>query len=426
MDNKESFGVNLTGFFRAEIGFGEAIRGNLKALQEVNVKTKAVNFNLNLKHRLNDDSVDTVEDNIYPVNIVHVNMDTIWQFLKEKSSDFFKDKYNIGYWAWEMEDFPEKYCENFALYDEIWTCSKYCLDSISFKSPIPVVNIPHPIDIKEADINTEYDSGLSDKETYKFLFIFDYNSSIVRKNAFAVIEAFEKAFGKEDGRVSLILKTSIPSHYTDDKNRLMSRIKDFKNIIYKEEMLRRGDLLSLISQSDCYVSLHRSEGFGLTVAEAMALGKPVIATGYSGNMEYMNVNNSFPVKYKMVKLERDLGPLLKGNYWSEPDVEHASEMMKFVFENQEYAKEIGTKAKRDIQQNFSPETIGNKMKKRLDIIKKEIIPLKNQTEYKQKIVEIQAENVLLKQRVLYLEKSLYNKLRKNVNNLFSKLKRKKN
>ncbi|MDR1876754.1 MAG: glycosyltransferase family 4 protein [Flavobacteriaceae bacterium] len=418
--NKEDFGVNLSGFFHAEIGFGEAIRGNLNALQKVGIKVQAVNFNLNLKHRLNDDSISTVENNTYPVNIIHVNMDTIGQFLKEKSLDFYKGKYNIGYWAWEMEDFPEKYRENFAFYDEIWTCSKYCLDSISLKSPIPIVNIPHSINIQEEDINKEYDAELP-KDTFKFLFIFDYNSSIVRKNVLAVIEAFEKAFGKENTKVCLILKTSIPSYYIDDKNEIMNRIKDFRNVIYKEEMLRRENLLSLISQSDCYVSLHRSEGFGLTIAEAMALGKPVIATGYSGNMEFMNVNNSFLVKYKIVKLERDLGPLVKENSWSEPDVEHAAELMNFVFENQEYANEIGIRAKKDIQQNFSLTAIGNKMKRRLEIIEKELIPAKDQTEVEQKIVEFQMENVVLKRQVYYLEKSLYNKIRKSVNKFFSKL-----
>ena len=110
-------------------------------------------------------------------------------------------------------------------------------------------------------------------------------------------------------------------------------------------MLRRGELLALMNQADCYISLHRSEGFGLTMAEAMALGKPVIATGYSGNLDYMSSNNSFLVKYKIVKQEDDLGVLPKDNYWSEPDIDHAAEMMNFVFNNQEYAKKIGEQAK---------------------------------------------------------------------------------
>lgn len=420
MNTNKDFGVSLTGFFKAEIGFGQAIRDNLKALNEVGIKAEAVNFNLNLKHRLNDNSIDFVEENNYPVNIIHVNMDTIWELLKEKSPDFYRNKYNIGYWAWEMEDFPEKYCENFSFYDEIWTCSKYCLDSISLKSPVPVVNIPHPIDVSTLNINKDYNANLP-IDTYKYLFIFDYNSLILRKNVLAVIDAFEKAFGKENEKVSLILKASISSHHIDDKNKIIDRIKDFKNIIYKEEMLRRGDLLSLIDQSDCYISLHRSEGFGLTIAEAMALGKPVIATGYSGNMEFMNVNNSFPIKYKIVELQKDIGPLFKGNLWSEPSIEHASELMKFVFENQEYAKKIGNRAKEDIINKFSLMAIGNKMKRRLDIIEKKILPLKNNESIEKEFTFLKTENIFLKQRVHYLERTIYTKLRKSVNKFFSKL-----
>ncbi|WP_128330735.1 glycosyltransferase family 4 protein [Apibacter sp. HY039] len=421
MNNTKDFGVNLTGFFKAEIGFGQAIRDNLKALNQVGIKAEAVNFNLNLKDRLNDSSIELSEDNKYPVNIVHVNMDTTWEFLKEKSPSFYKDKYNIGFWAWEMEDFPEKYCENFSFYDEIWTCSKYCLDSISLKSPIPVINIPHPIDINSLKINESYDSELK-SDTYKFLFIFDYNSLILRKNVMAVIDAFEKAFGTENEKVSLILKASIPSHHPEDKNRIVKRIENFKNIFYKEEMLRREDLLSLINQSDCYVSLHRSEGFGLTIAEAMALGKPVIATGYSGNMEFMNINNSYPVKYELTELKKDIGPLLKGNFWSEPSVDHAAELMQFVYENQEQAKLVGLRAQEDIKNRFSLEVIGTKMKKRLEVIEESIIPFKNTEEVKQNLTYIKTENIFLKQRVHYLERTVYNKLRKSINKFFSKLK----
>ena len=114
----------------------------------------------------------------------------------------------------------------------------------------------------------------------------------------------------------------------------MDRIGNNTSIIYKEEMLRRPELLALMNKADCYISLHRSEGFGLTIAEAMALGKPVITTAYSGNLDFTHVNNSFLVKYKMLKHEVDLSVLPKNNYWSEPDTDHAAELMKFQPEEQ--------------------------------------------------------------------------------------------
>lgn len=421
-NDKEVFGVNMSGFFNAEIGFGEAIRSNLNALNKVGIPAKPINFNLNLSHRLNDNSVNFEDNNNnYPVNIVHVNMDAILTFLEEKSSEYFKGKYNIGYWAWEMEDFPDMYAEYFKFYDEIWTCSKYCLDSISLKSSVPVVNIPHPIDIKPEAIDGSFDTGMP-KDCFNFLFIFDYNSLIERKNPLALIDAYEKAFGVNNEKVKLTIKASISSHHTKSRKKVVARIGDNKSIIYKEEMLRRGELLALINAADCYISLHRSEGFGLTMAEAMSLGKPVIATGYSGNLDFMNVNNSYLVKYKMIKHEVDLSVLPKNNYWSDPCVEHAASLMKYVFENQDEAKKIGEQAQKDIHKYFSLDFIGEKMKKRLDVIENIIIPHKGDTDAKDRIVALIGENKILEKRVKYLEKGVYNQARKRVNQFIKKIK----
>lgn len=421
-NDKEIFGVNMSGFFNAEIGFGEAIRNNLAALKKVGVPAKPINFNQNVRNRLNDTSV-SFEDNInnYPVNIVHLNIDAILSFIQEKSTDYFQGKYNIGYWAWEMEEFPDAYAEYFKFYDEIWTCSRYCLDSMSMKAPIPVVNIPHAIDIKEEDIDTDFETGLLE-DCFNFLFVFDYNSLIERKNPIGLIDAYEKAFGLNNEKVKLILKTSLSNQHGKSKRKVMERIGNNTSIIYKEEMLRRPELLALMNKADCYISLHRSEGFGLTIAEAMALGKPVITTGYSGNLDFTHVNNSYLVKYKMLKHEVDLSVLPKNNYWSEPDTEHAAELMKFVFENQEHAAEIGRKGKEDIQTYFSLEAIGNRMKTRLDIIEGKILTERNDFEAQNKLLKIISENKILEKRVRYLEKGLYNKARKKVNEILKKIK----
>lgn len=421
-NDKEIFGVNMSGFFNAEIGFGEAIRNNLNALKKVGVPAKPINFNQNVRNRLNDTLV-SFEDNInnYPVNIVHLNIDAILSFIQEKSTDYFQGKYNIGYWAWEMEEFPDVYAEYFKFYDEIWTCSRYCLDSMSLKSPIPVVNIPHPIDIKQEDIDSAFETGLSE-DCFNFLFVFDYNSLIERKNPIGLIDAYEKAFGLNNEKVKLVLKTSLSNQHGKSKKKVMDRIGNNTSIIYKEEMLRRPELLALMNKADCYISLHRSEGFGLTIAEAMALGKPVITTAYSGNLDFTHVNNSFLVKYKMLKHEVDLSVLPKNNYWSEPDTDHAAELMKFVFENQEHAAETGRKAKEDIQTYFSLEAIGNRMKTRLDIIENKILTERNDFEAQNNLLKIISENKILEKRVKYLEKGLYNKARKKVNEILKKIK----
>ena len=372
---KNNFGVNVSGFFKAEIGFGEAVRGNIKALEAVSIPYIPLNFNLDLKDRLNDNSLKNFsQDPIYDINIIHINPDTIPSFLEEKGKEFFKNKYNIGFWAWELSEFPDSYNEYFILFNEIWTPSSFCQKIIAEKSPVPVIDIPHIIEIKETDIDKTKTFGF-DKDKFTFLFMFDYNSHLERKNTIAIIEAFEEAFSGND-HVQLVIKTSIPTYFPQDKETLINSIQQKNNIVVIEEMLRRDQLLSLINQCDCYVSLHRSEGFGLTIAEAMALGKPVIATGYSGNLEFMNINNSFAVKYEMIELTHNVGQLQKGLFWADPDILHAAKLMNFVFNNNDEAKQIGAKAREDMQ-NFNSKAIGYKMKRRLEYVHKNLLSKKN-------------------------------------------------
>jgi hypothetical protein len=124
----------------------------------------------------------------------------------------------------------------------------------------------------------------------------------------------------------------------------------------------------LMAACDAYVSLHRSEGAGLPLAEAMALGRPVIATGWSGNMDFMNVANSFPVRYDLVELEENAGPYRAGINWAEPSITHAAELMRFVFENREEAELRGQAAKLEMERNYSESRVASLIRDRLEAI----------------------------------------------------------
>ena len=237
------------------------------------------------------------------------------------------------------------------------------MESISRSTSIPVVRVPHclPEQLPTLDLDRVH-FGLP-RDAFVFLFVFDFHSYMERKNPAAVIDAFNHAFRKNEDAV-LVLKCSRPEFNPTGLGALEEHAKGLPFQVI-DQVLSREEINTLIRLSDCYVSLHRSEGFGLTIAEAMTLEKPVVATAYSGNMDFMTTGNSFPVNYRLVELDRDHGPYRKGNVWAEPDMEHAAELMRFVYENRDRANEIARKARQDILRQLSPQAVGELVKQRL-------------------------------------------------------------
>ncbi len=205
------------------------------------------------------------------------------------------------------------------------------------------------------------------KDKFIFLFVFDFSSRIERKNTLATIEAFKQAFG-EDDRVLLVIKSSNSNKFPHAQASLNSAIANNSNIKHLDGYLSKDKINGLLYNCDCYISLHRCEGFGLTMAEAMFYGKPVIATGYSSNTEFMNVGNSFLVKYTLVPIAADYGPYKKGNIWAEPDTEHAADLMRHVFNNYREAQQVGSIAAEEIKTLLNPLTVGRKIQNRLEYI----------------------------------------------------------
>lgn len=365
MLKNKNFGVNLAGYLTTESGVGEAARAIIRVLEKT-----GVSFALNNIEQRWLRSGDTTyryffrNDNPYFINILHVNADMVPYVANRLGIQWFLNRYNIGYWSWELEDFPQKWKSSLRYFDEIWVASDFCLNSISKISNIPVKKVPPSIVVKIAhSLGRDY-FGLSES-SFVFLYVFDFMSIFERKNPQAVISAFKTAFGGYDEKeVLLILKLINTAKNKRAYSKLMKASEGLPIKII-DSYLERNELYNLIAVSDCYVSLHRSEGFGISIAEAMYLGKPTIATAYSGNMEFMNEKNSLLVRYDIKKIEKTAGPYKKGNYWAEPDTGHAAELMRLVFEDRAKASEIGATASRYIYDNFSPEAIKGIMKERL-------------------------------------------------------------
>jgi predicted O-linked N-acetylglucosamine transferase (SPINDLY family)/glycosyltransferase involved in cell wall biosynthesis len=358
-------GINIAGYINGEFGVGEGVRANIKAIEAAGIPFAINNFTRS-PHRKQDTTYQNFsQDNPYPVNLIQVNADEVSTFLKYTGSSYLENRYNIGFWAWEIPEFPQKWQPVFDHFHEIWTYSNYCAEAISIVSPIPVIKIMPSIDLPQSYLNRK-SLGLPENK-FIFLFVFDFSSRIERKNPLAAIQAFKQAFGEDDS-VLLILKSANSEKNVKDLALLKSALANSTNIKHLDGYLSKDEINGLLYNCDSYLSLHRCEGFGLTMAEAMFYGKPVIATGYSSNTEFMNVGNSFLVKYKLVPIEADCGPYKKGNMWAQPDTEHAAYLMRHVFNNYQEAQEIGAIAAKDIKTLLSPKVAGKRIQKRLEYI----------------------------------------------------------
>jgi len=347
------FGVNMAGYFTGQFGNATSSRAFAKTLELAgipHVLNKLVGEIHGERHKI---SCVFSRSNPYAINLVHVNADTAEGFFNLRGPNYSRSRYNIGIWYWELSRFPVRWLPAFRFYDEIWAASSFIAECLSRDSPIPVVKIRYPlfIDTSIIDSRARRKFGLKE-DCFVFLFSFDFLSVFERKNPVALLKAFNQAFGRDDEAV-LVLH-HINSKVNPIGARTLERLSSKTNVRILNRHLSEGDYLSLVAASDCYVSLHRSEGLGLTIAAAMYLGKPAIATAYSGNMDFMDVNNSLLVKYDLVELGQDYGPYEKGNVWAEVDVGHAAELMRWVYENREEAKAVGQRALRDVRKHLDP------------------------------------------------------------------------
>lgn len=360
-----SHGVNVFGYLRSEIGLGAIARGFVQAL-----RARAVPLGLrnvpaqspNVAHNPHVSLVDGATP--YAVNLVCVNPIQHFAVKARLGEELFRDHYNIAVWFWELPLFPDEWYDRFAEYDEIWATSSFIANALTPVSPIPVVRVP-PVMVPErvgSRAHGRQRLGVSPAEVV-YLFVFDFASNGQRKNALAAIQAFKRAFASHEG-ARLVIKCTNESMEPGAFQDLLDAASGHAVSILTG-FWTRDELFDLMAACDVYVSLHRSEGLGLTIAEAMARGKPVIATGWSGNTDFMTESNSFPVHYELVELAQSTGPYPAGSLWAEPSVDHAAQLMRLVFDDRELADARGAVAKYDIERCYSEKRVGEVIQQRL-------------------------------------------------------------
>jgi GT2 family glycosyltransferase/glycosyltransferase involved in cell wall biosynthesis len=362
-----NIGINLVGWFDAELGIGESVRLAAKALDATTIETNLIPLKVNCLASREDKSYTDrlVERNTYPINVFHIDAPQCGDIDHHHGEQFRKKKRNIAYWAWELPEFPDHWIRYFDYFDEVWTPSNFVRDAIAIKSPLPVLTIPHCIDFEIPEHTQRAKFGLPEDQ-FLFLFAYDLNSYQERKNPMAIIRAFKMAFaGSAGNNVGLVIKTHSIQQNLESFHLLKKELAGIDNVHLIDKRLPRKDVYSLMHSVDSYVSLHRSEGFGLTVAESMFLEKPVISTDWSATSEFLNTTNGCPVSFDLIKIKQDFGPYSQGQFWADAHTDHAASHMLKLVNDSDFAKQIGKKAGQTIREQFSPTAIGKIYEKRV-------------------------------------------------------------
>ena len=361
--------VRLTGYLGHTLGLGAAARGYVRALGAAGVPVRTVSVplqHLALPVELASEYgrhgfQDIVQNGRHRFEIVAVNAAELPDFVGRLGEDYFAGR-RIGIWGWETNTIPPSWQRAFALVDEIWVYSRFMAENIGAVASVPVIALPPPV---EPPSEQTRPLRLQVPEGFLFLFVFDYLSTVQRKNPVGLIEAFKRAFAAGEGPQLLIKTINAPLRPLAEEQ-LLWAAHGRSDIHIVDRSLSADELAGVMAACDCYVSLHRAEGFGLTMAEAMAIGKPVIGTGYSGNVDFMTSDNSYLIDYTIGRVGPECEIYPPEGEWADPSIEHAAQLMRQVYGDPSAAAQRGERAREDVSRLLSPAAAGHRMRRRLE------------------------------------------------------------
>ena len=360
------FGVNLYGYARGELGIGEDVRMLAQALSTTEVPFCIINVEPGSGVSQSDLSAEQwlSEQPRYSINIFCMTGIEQTRVLCEKGMAWFQGRYNIGLWPWELPKWPSAWQHAWNGVQELWGISQYTADAYR-GAPVPVAPINLPVCVGEVGRLTRKDFGLP-PSSYLFVFSFDLNSSMARKNPQAVVDAFQSAFPKRSpDDVGLVIKVNHPNDQDKAWKALKRKIKADKRIHVIDQSLRKQDVMALYRCCDCYISLHRAEGFGRGIAEAQVLNLDVIVTGFSGNLCFCDPATTHWVNYRRRTIAAGEYSYSTGQYWAQPDIGHAAELMQKVRQDGRGGDSGDNKHRTE---QFSPAYCGAKYQQKLERI----------------------------------------------------------
>jgi glycosyltransferase involved in cell wall biosynthesis len=357
--HNHKFGFNAIGYFPYVLGLADSARSFIQKVNATGVPYAIKPLIISYDHIKIEEEKEFglcyTQRPKYDTSIFFLNLDQA-QLTKNNDPYLFK-KRNIGAFWWEVEDdLPHK--DNLSCVEEILCFTEFTHKIFKEWAPNHKVHrLPYPyMPAKQSMYNN--DAGYCKQrlginpDEFVFYFNFDYASSFGRKNPLAIMQAFTKACrGKPKTR--LVLKTMRSELHPTEAHRIESACKEYEidnQVTLIDGALARTDMYSLTNMCDCYISLHKSEGLGIGIVDAMYFGKPVIATDYGGNLEFMNGDNSLPVKYKKEIMQQDVfkGYYHKGASWANPDVDDAVSKMIEIMENKDLREKISGRARQTV------------------------------------------------------------------------------
>jgi glycosyltransferase involved in cell wall biosynthesis len=342
-------GVNIVGALGAADGAGQVVRQISRALDAAGIEYALVD--------------ETAPDPELPFdrNLLCLNPERLPGLAGRAGPGLFTGRRSAGLWCWEADAFPPGLAWAFEYVDEVWVYSDFVERAVSAAAPVPVERFVMPVE-PEPPIRTERRTlGLPDG--FVFLFVFECLSA-ARKNPLGAIEAFTRAFTHGEG-AHLVLKTHGSERHPAAARALRDAAAAHPHVHLLDREASEGEKNAMIAACDCYLSLHRAEGLGLTIAEAMFFGRPVISTGWSGSLELTNDRNSYLVDYSLRPVGADAWPYRSIGRWAEPDLAHASTLMRKVFENPGEARALADRAADDVRRRHSLVTAGATLARRV-------------------------------------------------------------